>query len=51
MQIGRVEVRVAAGVRRNDGEDSVTENNVWLISSTGEVMTVVMVVRLVERAP
>jgi CubicO group peptidase (beta-lactamase class C family) len=49
MRNGQVEDQAVAGVRRNDGQDAVTQDDVWVIGSTGKVMTVAMIARLVER--
>ncbi len=46
---GKVAEQAVRGVRRNDAKGAVTANDVWLIGSTGKVMTVAMVARLVER--
>ncbi len=46
---GRIDAQAVHGVRRNDGKQAVTVDDVWLIGSTGKVMTVAMVARLVER--
>lgn len=46
---GQVDELAVAGVRRNDGNDAVTRDDVWVIGSTGKVMTVAMVARLVEQ--
>jgi len=49
MRNGQVEDQAAAGVRRNDGKDAVMQDDVWVIGSTGKVMTVAMIARLVEQ--
>jgi len=49
MRNGQVEDQAVAGVRRNDGKDAVTQDDVWVIGSTGKVMTVAMIARLVEQ--
>jgi CubicO group peptidase (beta-lactamase class C family) len=46
---GKVTDQAVRGVRRNDGKAAVTADDVWLIGSTGKVMTVAMIARLVER--
>jgi CubicO group peptidase (beta-lactamase class C family) len=46
---GKVSQLAVRGVRRNDGKDQVKADDVWLIGSTGKVMTVAMLARLVER--
>lgn len=46
---GKISEQAVRGVRRNDGKAAVGANDVWLIGSTGKVMTVAMVARLVER--
>jgi CubicO group peptidase (beta-lactamase class C family) len=46
---GKISERVVRGVRRNDGKSSVQADDVWLIGSTGKVMTVAMIARLVEQ--
>ena len=48
MRDGKVVEQAVQGVRRNDGKDPVRLDDVWLIGSTGKVMTVAMVARLVE---
>jgi CubicO group peptidase (beta-lactamase class C family) len=49
MRNGQVEDQAVAGVRRNDGKDAVTQDDVWVIGSTGKVMTAAMIARLVEQ--
>lgn len=49
MRDGKVSALTVQGVRRNDGTAKVNRADVWLIGSTGKVMTVAMVARLVER--
>lgn len=46
---GKVAEQAVRGVRRNDGKAAVDADDVWLIGSTGKVMTVAMIARLVER--
>lgn len=46
---GKITEQVARGVRRNDGRAAVGADDVWLIGSTGKVMTVAMIARLVEQ--
>ena len=46
---GKISERVVRGVRRNDGKAPVGADDVWLIGSTGKVMTVAMIARLVEQ--
>lgn len=46
---GKVAEQAVRGVRRNDAQGAVTPDDVWLIGSTGKVMTVAMIARLVER--
>ncbi len=46
---GKIAELAVRGVRRNDGKVNVGLDDVWLIGSTGKVMTVAMVARLVER--
>jgi CubicO group peptidase (beta-lactamase class C family) len=46
---GKVSDQAVRGVRRNDGKTPVGIDDAWLIGSTGKVMTVAMVARLVER--
>ncbi len=46
---GKVTEEAVYGVRRNDGNARVKPDDVWLIGSTGKVMTVAMVARLVEQ--
>jgi CubicO group peptidase (beta-lactamase class C family) len=46
---GQVSEQAVRGVRRNDGKAAVGADDVWLIGSTGKVMTVAMLARLVER--
>jgi CubicO group peptidase (beta-lactamase class C family) len=46
---GKIAEQAFAGVRRNDGKQAVGPDDVWLIGSTGKVMTVALVARLVER--
>ena len=48
MRNSQVEDQVVTGLRRNDGKDAVTLDDAWVIGSTGKVMTVAMVIRLVE---
>ncbi len=49
MRDGKIVEQAVHGVRRNDGKAFVKADDVWLIGSTGKVMTVAMVARLVER--
>ena len=49
MRDGTVSALAVQGVRRIDGNATVKPDDVWLIGSTGKVMTVAMVARLVER--
>jgi CubicO group peptidase (beta-lactamase class C family) len=49
MRDGKIEGQAVLGLRRNDSKESVKLDDVWLIGSTGKVMTVAMVARLVER--
>lgn len=46
---GKVSEQAVRGVRRSDGKAAVGADDVWLIGSTGKVMTVAMLARLVER--
>ncbi len=46
---GQVAAEAMAGVQRSDGKVAVGPTDVWLIGSTGKVMTVAMLARLVER--
>jgi CubicO group peptidase (beta-lactamase class C family) len=46
---GKITEQAVRGVRRNDGKARVGADDVWLIGSTGKVMTVAMLARLVER--
>jgi CubicO group peptidase (beta-lactamase class C family) len=46
---GKVIEQAVRGVRRSDGKAAVNADDVWLIGSTGKVMTVAMIARLVER--
>jgi CubicO group peptidase (beta-lactamase class C family) len=46
---GKVAGQAVHGVRRNDGKARVGADDVWLIGSTGKVMTVALMARLVER--
>ncbi len=46
---GKISEQAVRGVRRNDGKSAVSADDVWLIGSTGKVMTVAMIARLVER--
>lgn len=46
---GAVSEQAVRGVRRSDGKAAVGAADVWLIGSTGKVMTVAMLARLVER--
>jgi len=46
---GAVSAQAVLGVREAGGAAAVTLNDVWLIGSTGKVMTVAMIARLVER--
>ncbi|MES2126578.1 MAG: serine hydrolase domain-containing protein [Pseudomonadota bacterium] len=48
MRNGQVEDQAVRGLRRNDGKDAVLPDDAWVIGSTGKVMTVAMVMRLVE---
>lgn len=45
---GRIADEAVRGAKRNDRTDTVTLDDAWLIGSTGKVMTVAMVGRLVE---
>jgi CubicO group peptidase (beta-lactamase class C family) len=49
MRDGKITEQAVRGVRRIDRKTPVGEDDVWLIGSTGKVMTVAMVARLVER--
>ncbi|MES2295840.1 MAG: serine hydrolase domain-containing protein [Pseudomonadota bacterium] len=49
MRDGKIEAQAVAGLRRSDGVERVGRDDVWLVGSTGKVMTVAMVARLVER--
>ncbi|MET3132068.1 CubicO group peptidase (beta-lactamase class C family) [Oxalobacteraceae bacterium GrIS 1.11] len=49
MRDGKIAGQAVRGVRRNDGKISVRQDDVWLIGSTGKVMTVALLARLVER--
>lgn len=49
MRDGKVTEQAVRGLRRIDRQTPVGDNDVWLIGSTGKVMTVAMVARLVER--
>ena len=46
---GKISEHVVHGARRNDGKAGVGVDDVWLIGSTGKVMTVAMIARLVEQ--
>lgn len=46
---GKIAEETVQGVRRNDGAAKSGSDDVWLIGSTGKVMTVAMIARLVER--
>jgi CubicO group peptidase (beta-lactamase class C family) len=46
---GKVSEQAVRGLRRNDGKLAVTVDDVWLIGSTGKVMTVALIARLVEQ--
>jgi CubicO group peptidase (beta-lactamase class C family) len=46
---GAVDQQAVRGVRRNDRPDAATLDDAWLIGSTGKVMTVAAIARLVER--
>ena len=46
---GKVAEQAVIGMRRSDGKTAVGADDVWLIGSTGKVMTVAMIARLVER--
>ena len=46
---GKISERMERGVRRNDGKAPVGHDDVWLIGSTGKVMTVALIARLVEQ--
>lgn len=46
---GKISEQAVRGVRRNDAKAAVGAGDVWLIGSTGKVMTVAMLARLVER--
>jgi CubicO group peptidase (beta-lactamase class C family) len=49
MRDGKITGQAVRGVRRVDQKTPVGDDDVWLIGSTGKVMTVAMVARLVER--
>lgn len=49
MRDGKITEQAVRGVRRIDRKTPVGDDDVWLIGSTGKVMTVAMVARLVER--
>lgn len=46
---GRIAEQAVRGVRRIDQPDAVSNDDVWLIGSTGKVMTVALIARLVDR--
>ncbi len=46
---GAVSAQAVQGMQRSDGSAGVGIDDVWLIGSTGKVMTVAMIARLVER--
>ena len=46
---GAIEAQAVQGVRQAGGKSAVAADDVWLIGSTGKVMTVAMIARLVER--
>jgi CubicO group peptidase (beta-lactamase class C family) len=46
---GKVSELAVRGKRRSDARDLVNANDVWLIGSTGKVMTVALIARLVEQ--
>jgi len=46
---GKVSALAVRGVRRNNGRVAVGTDDVWLIGSTGKVMTVALIARLVEQ--
>jgi CubicO group peptidase (beta-lactamase class C family) len=46
---GKVAEQAVRGVRRNDGKAAVGADDAWLIGSTGKVMTVALIARLVEQ--
>lgn len=49
MRDGQISEQAFGGVQRNDGAARVSGHDVWLIGSTGKVMTVALLARLVER--
>ena len=49
LRAGAIEAQAFAGVRQAGGRTPVGPDDVWLIGSTGKVMTVAMLARLVER--
>jgi len=49
MRDGKITGQAVRGLRRIDRQTPVGEDDMWLIGSTGKVMTVAMVARLVER--
>lgn len=49
MRGGAVEAQAVSGLRQIGGKSQVGVDDVWLIGSTGKVMTVAMIARLVER--
>jgi CubicO group peptidase (beta-lactamase class C family) len=49
MRDGKITEQAVRGVRRIDRKTPVGDDDVWLIGSTGKVMTVAMVARLVDR--
>ena len=49
MRSGAIEAQAVHGVRQAGGKAAVAADDVWLIGSTGKVMTVAMIARLVER--
>lgn len=46
---GKIAQQAVRGVRRSDGDDPVALSDAWLIGSTGKLMTVALVARLVEQ--
>ena len=49
MRDGKITEQAVHGLKRIDRQAPVGHDDVWLIGSTGKVMTVAMVARLVER--
>lgn len=46
---GKVAEQAVSGVRRNDAKTAATNNDAWMIGSTGKPITVAMIARLVEQ--